>query len=86
MGGDITSKSDDPIIAESQTYGGNLAAFYLASLQSNRSRITMHDSLNIVAEILTGDADAFTCDRASVRCQQVLEVRTTLGKRYSPAP
>jgi site-specific recombinase XerC len=85
MGGDITSKSDDPIIAVSQTSGGNPAAFYLASLQSNRSRITMHASLNIVAEILTGNPDAFTCDWASVRYQQVLEVRATLAERYSPA-
>jgi hypothetical protein len=85
MGGDITSKLDDPIIAVSQTSGGNPAAFYLASLQSNRSRITMHSSLNIVAEILTGTADAFACDWASVRYPQVLEVRTKLAERYSPA-
>jgi integrase len=85
MGGDITSKSDDPIIAVSQTYGGNPAAFYLASLKNNRSRITMHDSLNIVAEILTGNPDAFACDWTSVCYQQVLEVRTKLAARYSPA-
>jgi site-specific recombinase XerC len=85
MGGDITSKSDDPIIAVPQTSVGNPAAFYLASLQSNRSRITMHASLNIVAEILTGNPDAFACDWASVRCQQVLEIRTILAERYSPA-
>jgi integrase len=85
MGGDITSKSDDPIIADSQTSCGNPAAFYLASLQSNRSRFTMHNSLNIIAEILTGNPDAFTCDWASVRYKQVLEVRTKLAERYSPA-
>jgi integrase len=86
MGGDVTSKSDDSIIADShQTSGGNPAAFYLASLQKNRSRITMHNSLNLVAEILTGNPDAFTCDWASVRYQQVLEVRTKLAARYSPA-
>jgi integrase len=85
MGGDVTAKSDDPIIAVSQTSGGNPAAFYLASLQTNRSRITMHASLNIVAEILTGNPDAFTCDWASVRYQQVLEAKAQLAERYSPA-
>lgn len=81
MGGDFTSKSDDPIIAVSHTSGGDPAAFYLASLRSNRSRITMHDSLNIVAEILSGNPDAFTCDWASFRYKQVLEVRTKLAER-----
>jgi site-specific recombinase XerC len=85
MGGDITAKSDEPIIAVPQTSGGNPAVFYLASLRSNRSRITMHDSLNIVAGILTGTTDAFACDWASVRYQQVLELRTRLAERYSPA-
>jgi hypothetical protein len=65
----MTSKSDDPIIADSQTSGGNPAAVYLASLQTNRSRITMYDSLNIVAGILTGNPDTFACDWASVRYQ-----------------
>jgi integrase len=85
MGGDIISKSDNPIIAVFQASGGNPAAFYLASLQNNRSRITMHASLNVVAEILTGNPDAFACDWACVRYQQVLEARTKLAKRYSPA-
>jgi integrase len=85
MGGDITSKSDDPIIAVSQTSGGNPLSVYLASLQSNRSRITMHDSLNIIAEILAGDPDDFTCDWTSVRYQHILEVKTKLAERYSPA-
>jgi site-specific recombinase XerC len=85
MGGDITSKSDELIIADCQTSDGNPVAVYLASLRTNRSRITMHASLNIVAEILTGNPDALACDWASVRYQQVLEVRTKLAERYSPA-
>jgi site-specific recombinase XerC len=43
----------------------------------------VHDSLNIVAEILTGNPDAFACAWASVRYQQVRDVRTKLAERYS---
>jgi hypothetical protein len=85
MGGDITSKSHDSVIAVPLSPDGNPAAFYLASLQSSRSQITMHASLNIVAGVLTGNPDAFACDWASVRYQQVSEARTILAKRYSPA-
>ena len=44
MGGGITSRSDEPIIAVPQSSGANPVAVYLASLQTNRSRITMRDS------------------------------------------
>lgn len=70
----------------------NPAAVYLASLGSDKSRITMEANLDIIARLL-GSLDCFTCNWAGLRFQHTAAIRARLqeipssktGKPLSPA-
>ncbi len=70
----------------------NPAAVYLASLGSDKSRITMREGLDFIAKLL-GSLDCFTCNWSDLRFQHTAAIRSRLqeitssktGKPYSPA-
>lgn len=60
------------------------AAVYLDSLGKG-SQLTMKNSLNTIASILTsGECDALTLDWSKLRYRHTSIVRSVLGKRYEP--
>ena len=78
------TKSTELILAEAPAMDRNPAAVYLASLSASGRR-TMHQALDTIAGILTGNADAFSCNWAVVRFQHTTAIRTKLAENYAPA-
>jgi len=62
----------------------NPAAVYLAGL-SESGRRTMHQALDVMAGMLTGNADALACNWAGLRFQHTAAIRSKLGESYAPA-
>jgi site-specific recombinase XerD len=62
----------------------NPSAIYLAGLKESGRR-SMRQVLNLVAGLLTGNADALSCPWASLRFQHVSAVRSQIESRYKPA-
>lgn len=63
----------------------NPAAVYVASL-AHGSKRTMHESLTIIAAMLTdGNADALTLDWSALRFQHTAAIRSKLSETYSTA-
>ena len=82
----IQAKSASSLTALVETQGldRNPAAVYLASL-SESGRRTMRQALDVIAGILTGNADCLACDWAGLRFQHTTVVRTRLVESYAPA-
>lgn len=80
----IKTNHKELILVQDIPMGQNPAAVYLTSL-SESGRRTMHQALDVIAGILTGNADAFSCNWAAVRFQNTSPVRTILAERYAPA-
>ncbi|MFN8371934.1 MAG: site-specific integrase [Anaerolineae bacterium] len=71
---------------ESTPLSQNPAVVYLSSLPSERSRRVMRESLNRVAQLLSGGrADLLTLEWRAVGFQHTAAVRALLMERYSPA-
>ena len=62
----------------------NPAVVYLDSL-SNSSQRTLRQALNVIAGILTGDADYLICEWAALRFQHTSLVQSRLANYYAPA-
>src|SRR3990167_2649298 len=60
------------------------AAVYLASL-SESGRRTQKQALDVIAGLLTGNADCLSCHWAALRFQHTTAVRSMLAERYAPA-
>lgn len=60
-------------------------AVYLAGLNTENGRRTMRQSLDRLAEILTGSPNAFACNWAEIRFQHVMAARAVLIQNYRPA-
>lgn len=58
---------------------------YLAGLNTKDGRRTMHHALDSMAEMLTGQPDAFQCNWGAVRFQHTMAIRSQLLNRYRPA-
>lgn len=71
-------------LRETGPLGQHPAAVYLAGLAAG-SRRTMRTSLDTVALLLSGRAEALAVDWAAVRFQHTAGVRAQLAGRYAPA-
>jgi len=71
-------------IIEPRPLDQNPAAVYIASL-SPGSRRTMRQALDVIAGLLTGNADCLSCNWAALRYQHTTAVRAKLAENYSPA-
>lgn len=85
---------DDTQLAEIEHDGGLVlreavpldrqpALIYLAGLSAS-SRPTMGHALDVIAGMLTGEANALTCDWSKVRYQHVAAIRARLAEVYAP--
>ncbi len=72
------------VVAEPAPLERNPAAVYLAGL-SEGSRRTMRQALNVLAGILTGEADALSLPWGQVRYPHVAALRSQLASTYAPA-
>lgn len=79
----ITVQSNDLVIRTGRQLDQSPAAVYLAGLESAQSRATMRESLSLLAEILTGDPDPFSCNWAGLRFQHVAVLRSQLIETVS---
>jgi len=71
---------------QSQPLSENPAAVYLASLESTTGRRTMHQALNVIANLLSGDkANCFSLAWKNVRYQHTAALRSKLLGLYRPA-
>ena len=80
---------DDLIVANLLPFDQHPAAVYLFSLNSERSRRVMSQSLRTIAALLTGQdaqtADIFSLDWAAITYAHTAVLRTRLLEQYSPA-
>lgn len=80
-----TTEVNDLITIQSLPLDQNPAAVYLASL-SKGSRGTMHQALDVIAGMLTGNPDAFNCNWSALRFQHTQAIRSKLTESsYAPA-
>ncbi len=63
----------------------NPAAVYLASLGNDRSRRTMRQALEVIANLLIGSPDLLAVRWGKLRFQHTAAVRARLAASYSPA-
>ena len=75
----------DLILSAPLTIEQHPVAVYLAGLNTKDGRRTMRQTLDKLAEIMTGQADAFACNWGAVRFQHVMAARAVLMERYRPA-
>ena len=57
----------------------------MASLNTESGRRTMRQSLDTIAGILTGHADAVECQWGAIRFQHTMAIRAHLLQHYKPA-
>jgi site-specific recombinase XerD len=62
----------------------NPAAIYLSGLKESGRR-SMRQALNLVASLLTGQADALSCPWSTLRFQHISAVRAKMESQYKPA-
>lgn len=80
----ITSQINDLVIIDPLPIDQNPAAVYLAGL-SPSGRRSQHQALDVIAELLTGNPDAFACNWSAVRFQHTTAVSSKLQEEYAPA-
>ena len=72
------------VIEQPASIDYNPAAVYLSGLKESGRR-SQRQVLNTIAEILTGNADCFSCNWASIRFQHVSAIRSKLSESKAPA-
>lgn len=72
------------ILSEQLPIERNPAAVYISGLSDGGKR-TMAQSLNVIAGLLTGNADALSCNWAALRFQHTQAVRAKLAENYAPS-
>jgi site-specific recombinase XerD len=83
---DLIPHPERGIQPQSAPLSENPAVVYLSGLPSERSRRVMRESLDIVAQMLSGGrADALALEWRAVGFQHTAAVRARLMERYSPA-
>ena len=80
----ITTQTNDLVIIDPLPIDQNPAAVYLAGL-SPSGRRSQHQALDVIANKLTGNPDAFACNWSAVRFQHATAVRSKLQEEYAPA-
>ena len=73
------------VLIEALPLDQNPAAVYLASLESEGSRRNQKAALDMIAGLLTDNADAFSVDWSKVRYQHTTAIRTRLAEVYAPS-
>lgn len=73
------------VLVESQALDQNPAAVYLAGLNSDRSKSTQKQALEVLAELLTGTPDILACPWAALRFQHTAALKARLAGKYAPA-
>ena len=82
----LTAASElDLIVLDPQPLDRNPAAVYLGGLSSKRSQSTQRQSLQVLAQMLTGAPDLLHCNWSALRFQHAARVRSELAGRYAPA-
>ena len=80
----ITTQTNDLVIIDPLPIDQNPAAVYLAGL-SPSGRRSQHQALDVIANKLTDNPDAFACNWSAVRFQHATAVRSKLQEEYAPA-
>lgn len=78
----VTTQPGELLLPNVRPLDQNPALVYLASLESLRSQRTQKNSLEVIAEILTGSRDILALDWAALRYQHCVAVRAKLSRRY----
>jgi len=79
-----TIQASELALIETQGLDRNPAAVYLAGL-SDSGRRTMRQALDVIAGILTGNADCLACNWPGLRFQHTQAIRSRLAESYAPA-
>ena len=85
MTNDIITIKTELIASEIMPLDNNPAAVYLAGLGNDRSRRTMRQSLEVIANMLTGSPDILAVRWGKLRFQHTAAIRARLAEAYSPA-
>lgn len=80
----VTTQTYDLVILDPLPIDQNPAAVYLAGLSASGRR-SQRQALNVIAELLTNNYDAFACDWSAVRFQHTTFIRSQLQEKYAPA-
>ena len=80
----ITSQNNDLVIIDPLPIDQHPAAVYLAGLSASGRR-SQHQALDVIADLLTGNPDAFACNWSAVRFQHTTAVSSKLQEKYAPA-
>lgn len=80
-----TTQSTDLVLPEVHTLDQSPALVYLTGLGSERSRRVQQQSLEAIAELLTGRPDILSCNWAAIRFQHAQAVRSKLAEGLAAA-
>ena len=81
----VSSQINELVIVNPLPNEQNPALVYLAGLGNKRTRDVQLQSLETIANMLTGQPDVFTCNWAALRFQHTQAVRSKLAESYAPA-
>lgn len=78
-----TATHGELVLSNQRELDQNPALVYLGSLNSLRSQRTQKNSLEVIAEMLTGSKDILALDWGALRYQHCALIRAELSRRYA---